>query len=101
MAEPAQRSMSADEFLAWDDGTDTRYELVDGGVVAMAPATDAHGSIAGNVWGEIDLRLRNRPPCRAVVEAGIRLDANNHYKADVAATCTPTTGKLYTEEPFL
>jgi hypothetical protein len=31
MAEPARRSMSADEFLAWDNGTDTRYELVDAG----------------------------------------------------------------------
>jgi hypothetical protein len=51
--------------------------------------------------GEIDLRLRNRPPCRAVVEAGIRPDADNHYKADVAATCTPTTGKLHMEEPIL
>ena len=30
MGEPARRAMTADEFLAWDDGTDTRHELVDG-----------------------------------------------------------------------
>lgn len=46
--------MTADDFVHWDDGTDARYELVDGMVVAMAPATDAHGTITGNVWGEID-----------------------------------------------
>jgi Uma2 family endonuclease len=93
--------MTADEFLRWDDGTDTRHELVDGEIVAMAPPTDAHGSITGNAWGEIDARLRARPPCRATVEAGIRLDATNHYQADVAATCAETRGSLYVEAPFL
>ena len=38
MAEPARRRMTLDEFLAWDDGTDRRYELWGGGVTAMAPA---------------------------------------------------------------
>jgi hypothetical protein len=30
VSERAGRPMSASEFLAWDDGTDTRYELIDG-----------------------------------------------------------------------
>jgi len=33
----AEKLMTVDEFLRWDDGTDTRYELVDGQIVAMAP----------------------------------------------------------------
>ncbi len=74
MGEPALRAMTADEFLAWDDGTDTRHELVDGEIVAMAPPTDAHGTIAVNVGVEIADRLRARAPCRAIGEAGIRLD---------------------------
>ncbi len=37
MAEPAERHWAVEEFLAWDDGTDRRYELVDGQVVAVAP----------------------------------------------------------------
>ena len=45
MAEQAQTLMTVDEFLAWDDGTDTRYELVDGTVRAMAPPAGAHGTI--------------------------------------------------------
>lgn len=93
--------MTADEFLGWDDGTDTRHELVDGVIVAMAPTTDTHGTIAVNAVGEITARLRGRPPCRAVVEAGIRLDDGNHYKADVAATCAEPRGQRYLEEPFL
>jgi Uma2 family endonuclease len=101
MGEPAQRLMTADEFLTWHDGTDARHELVDGVIAAMAPPTDAHGTIAGNTCIEIDARLRERPPCRAIVEAGIRLDARNHYKADVAVTCSDVRGILYVEEPVL
>jgi Uma2 family endonuclease len=101
MAETAQQGMTADEFVRWDDGTDARYELVDGVVVAMAPATDAHGTIAMNAGMEIGARLRSREPCRAIVEAGIRLDGRNHFKADVAATCAGPRGQLYVEEPFL
>ncbi|MEK0081852.1 Uma2 family endonuclease [Benzoatithermus flavus] len=102
MGEPARRmTMTVGEFLAWDDGTDTRYELVNGEIVAMAPPSEAHGTIAGNCWGEIDRRLERRPPCRAIVEAGIRLDDYNHYKADVAASGREPEGAPYVEEPFL
>ena len=93
--------MTADEFMTWDDGTDTRYELVDGEIVAMAPPSEPHGAIAGNAWGQIDSRLRARPPCRAIVEAGIRVDDGNHYKADVAATCTEPRRSPHVDEPFL
>ena len=37
MSEVALKGMTVDEFLQWEDGTDTRYELVNGFVVAMAP----------------------------------------------------------------
>ena len=69
MGEPAREPMTADEFLAWNDGTDQRYELVDGEIVAMAPPSDPHGTIAVNAAIEIDRRLEARAPCRAVVEA--------------------------------
>ena len=101
MGEPAPRAMTASEFLLWDDGTDTRHELIDGAIVAMAPPSHVHGVIAGNAYSEIRLRLDHRPPCHGVVEAGIRLDQRNHYRADVAATCTEPQGAPYVEEPFL
>jgi Uma2 family endonuclease len=46
MAEPATRRMALDDFLAWDDGTDRRYELWDGVVRAMAPPMPQHGLLA-------------------------------------------------------
>ena len=41
--------MTVAEFLTWDDGTDTRYELIDGRPVAMAPVTAGHSIIAVNL----------------------------------------------------
>ena len=53
MGEALRRAMTADEFMNWDDGTDTRYQLIDGEIVAMAPAADAHGTITVNAGVEI------------------------------------------------
>jgi Uma2 family endonuclease len=38
--------LTLDEYLAYDDGTDTRYELVDGNLVAMPPETDSNNLIS-------------------------------------------------------
>jgi Uma2 family endonuclease len=89
MAEPATRRMTLDEFLSWDDGTDMRYELWRGGVVAMAPSMARHGLLDLALGGEIRAALRARPPCRALSEAGITLPDRNDtfYVADIAVTC--------------
>jgi Uma2 family endonuclease len=91
MSEPAIRGMTVDEFLGWEDGTDTRYELVGGFVVAMAPPAPAHGILAVRLGGLIDAALRSRRPCSAQSEAGIvRPDRDDTcYVADLAVTCEP------------
>ncbi|MBD2344807.1 Uma2 family endonuclease [Anabaena subtropica] len=38
--------LTLDEYLAYDDGTDTRYELVDGELVEMPPETDRNNLIS-------------------------------------------------------
>jgi len=104
MAEPAIRAMSLDEFLCWDDGTDTRYELIGGFPVAMAPPAEAHGTLALQLGSRIDAAPSRRRPCRAPVEAGIiRADrADTFFVADIAATCAPTEfGRHAIQDPFL
>jgi Uma2 family endonuclease len=89
MAEPAEQRMSLAAFLEWDDGTDTRYELIDGHPVAMAPPIEAHGTIVANLARHIGNRLK--PPCRVVVEAGI-IPADRPdtwYQPDLVVTCAP------------
>jgi Uma2 family endonuclease len=63
--------MSADEFLRWDDGTDTRYELIDGFPLAKTPPERGHGILCARLAGMIDTALRPRRPCAAQTEAGI------------------------------
>ena len=104
MSEPAIRPMTLDEFLRWDDGTDTRYELVDGFPLAMAPPARAHGILCARLAGMIDAGLRSRRPCTAQTEAGIaRPDrADSVYVADIAATCRPyERGEQLVKDPFL
>jgi Uma2 family endonuclease len=89
MAGPAPKRMTLAEFLEWDDGTDTRYELVDGQVVAMAPPTRGHGTLAARLTIAIGTALR--PPCEVITEAGIAPPerADTYYQADVVVTRTP------------
>lgn len=89
MAELAIRGMSVAEFLQWEDGTDTRYELVDGFVLAMAPPMPGHGILAARLGGMIDTQLRARRPCFVLSEAGIALPNRDDtcYVADLAVSC--------------
>lgn len=41
----ATQKLSFEEYLAYNDGTDTRYELVDGELVPMSLGTGKHGAI--------------------------------------------------------
>jgi Uma2 family endonuclease len=81
--------MTVAEFLTWNDGTDTRYELIDGRPVAMAPVAPSHSVIVANVTHELKSRLQR--PCYVGSEAGVeRPDRDDTlYEADVVVSCTP------------
>lgn len=104
MAEPAIRRMTLEEFLRWEDGTDTRYELINGFPVAMVPPARAHGILCARLAGELNAALRSRRPCTAQTEAGIsRPDLRDScYIADLAVTCRPyQRGEQLVEDPIL
>lgn len=104
MAEPAIRPMTLDEFLRWDDGTDTRYELIGGFPVAMAPTLEVHRVLAMRLGSRIDAALSKRRPCNAQIEAGvIRPDrADSFFVADIAATCASyEPGRQFVQDPIL
>ncbi len=104
MAEPAIRPMTIEEFLRWDDGTDTRYELIDGFPVAMAPPAEAHRILAVRLVSRIDAALAVRRPCNAQIEPGVvRPDrAASYYVPDIAVTCEPNEpGRQAMVDPIL
>jgi Uma2 family endonuclease len=104
MAEVAIKPMTLDEFLRWDDGTETHYELIGGFPVAMAPPAAAHRILATRLVSRIDAALASRRPCNAQGEAGIiRPDrADTYFEADIVGTCERhERGQQALNEPFL
>ena len=102
MARAARRRWTLGEFLAFDDGTDRRYELFDGEIVAMAPPARAHGMLVSRLDRAIGNALR--PPCEIMTEAGIVPPGrgDSYYQADLAVTCTPgAPGDRFLAEPVL
>jgi Uma2 family endonuclease len=103
MAELAMKPMTLDEFLRWDDGTETHYELIAGFPVAMAPPAEVHRVLAIRLGSRIDAALSRRRPCNAQLEAGvIRPDrADTYFEADIAATCAAIEpGRQTIKDPF-
>jgi Uma2 family endonuclease len=104
MAELATKPMTLDEFLRWDDGTETHYELIGGFPVAMAPPAAAHRMLAARLVTRIDTALAARRPCNAQGEAGVaRTDrADSYFEADIVASCERHEfGQQALKEPFL
>jgi Uma2 family endonuclease len=104
MSEVAVKRMTVAEFLRWEDGTDTRYELLAGQPVAMAPPAPPHGFLAARLCARIEGALRSRRPCMVQIEAGIaRPDRDDTcYVADLAVTCQPPrSGDQLISDPVL
>jgi Uma2 family endonuclease len=102
MASPAPRRMSLAEFLEWDDGTDARYELIDGEVVAMAPPMHAHAIIVANLARGIGAALQ--PPCIVLAGAGVvgSTHADRYFVPDLVVTCAAIDPRgRYLSEPRL
>ena len=102
MAKAAPTSWTLAEFLDWDDGTDTRYELVRGEVVAMATPSTNHGAVVMNLGIRIGSQLK--PPCRIYSGVGIVPEGRDDtcYQADLAVSCTPVErGQRTLHDPVL
>lgn len=89
MAETAEKRMKVAEFLDRDEGTDTRYELVRGKVVAMAPTSGRHSVILANVGAGLQAKMKG--PGYVGMMAGV-VPPDRHdtfYQADLVVSCTP------------
>lgn len=100
MEQPAQHLMTVAEFVHWDDGTETRYELENGRPVAMNPPLAWHVLIGANLYRALEARLR--PPCRAFIGGGVaRNDEDDEYRLpDLFVSCAPP-GRYYFDQPRL
>jgi Uma2 family endonuclease len=104
MSEAAVKRMTVTEFLRWEDGTDTRYQLLAGTPVAMAPPPVAHGILAAHLCTAIGSTLQSLrlgvPQIGAAITCPGRDDTC--YIADLAVSGTlPKHGEQLVEDPLL
>jgi Uma2 family endonuclease len=102
MASHAPQRMTLAAFLEWDDGTDRRYQLIDGVPVMRMPATEAHGELAAALMLEIGSRLKRS--CGVIRGVGITVPnrSDTYYVADLAVIGAPREqGRPMGGEPVL
>ena len=58
MAMERIRQMTVEEYIAFDEETDIRYEYIDGEVIPMTGGTLHHGLVMANASGALWYRLR-------------------------------------------
>jgi Uma2 family endonuclease len=89
------------DYLDGERSSELRHEYLGGMVYAMAGASDAHNTIAGNVFAELRTRLRGAG-CRAFIgdmKAHIVIGGRDvFYYPDVMVTCDARDTKPYFKE---
>jgi Uma2 family endonuclease len=75
------------EFLQWDDGTDGRYELIDGDVVAMNPPQAPRARLVAELGAAIRARLPHGCGVYAGGGAVLPSDDQNYRIPDLAVSC--------------
>ncbi|MEB3213805.1 MAG: Uma2 family endonuclease [Leptolyngbyaceae bacterium] len=83
-----QSTLSAEEYLQFEDQSDIKHEYIDGQAYAMAGASDAHVTIAGNLFALLRSHVRGTP-CRVyIADMKVRVECKNRfYYPDVMITC--------------
>jgi len=86
-----RQGMSLEEFLAWEEQQELRWEYDGSEAVAMVGGTQAHAIIQGNVIAALNVRLRGTP-CRAV-GSHLKVQTNRAVRyPDAFVFCDPGPG---------
>lgn len=104
---PVPARMTVDEFQVWDSGdrSGRLWQLVDGEPVAMAPGSQNHGALQGEIGRLIANHLRvNKADCRLIVTPGVvpHLNARRNVRIpDLGVTCSPASAEAMVPDPVL
>jgi Uma2 family endonuclease len=99
--------MTVAEFLTWDSGDRSvhAWQLIDGEPVAMAPASDNHGTIqwalGSLLWPHLTVPGSR---CRAAMEPGVvpRGHSDRNYRVpDIGVTCAPPSDGQMLPDPLI
>ncbi|TAD80076.1 MAG: Uma2 family endonuclease [Oscillatoriales cyanobacterium] len=100
----APQFLSPDDYLDLEAQSDIRHEYWDGQAYAMAGGTDAHNTIAGNLFAELRSHLRGTG-CRVFMsDMKVRINqGTKFFYPDLMVTCDSgdRNQKLYKSAPCL
>ncbi len=84
-----KQKMTVDEFLAWADGREGRWELADGAPVAMSPERAGHGRTKYAAAKTLESALsRSKLPYYLLLDCvAVRLDARTSFQPDLVIHC--------------
>jgi Uma2 family endonuclease len=91
MSTPAQRKMTVDEFLAWAEGQDGRWELYRGVPYPMTSERVRHGEVKFATQTALVRGIRKAGlPCRMLpAGATVRVSRYTAHKPDALVYCGP------------
>lgn len=89
MTTQSQHKMTVDEFLAWAEGQDGRWELYSGIPYAMAPERSGHGKVKFSVQTALLQGIRKAGlPCHMLPDgATVRVSRHTAHEPDALVYC--------------
>ena len=101
----ATEYVSVEEYLAGEDGSDQRYEYIDGRVYAMTGASRKHGLIANAIAYALTPAARQKKCQLFTSDMKLRLGIGSKtvfYYPDVLLSCSPMDkARFFRSEPCL
>ncbi len=87
MAVDRIRQMTVEEYIAFDEATEIRYEYIDGEVIALSGGTLYHGIIMANASGELR-QLLKESDCRVISsDMRNRVSTTRYVYPDFSVVC--------------
>jgi len=99
MSALAEKLMTFEEYLCYDDGTDNRYELIDGELAPMALPTIRHALLADFIREILKNEIRRlNKSWICLQEMGVRTGIRKSRVTDVCVLTTEQTMDMINEE---
>lgn len=98
-------SLSIEDYLAGEEGSDIKHEYLGGSAHAMAGGSADHAAISANAIVSLGGQLRGKPSRTFTSDLKVRIDLPEHtrfYYPDVQVVCDPSAGDArYQERPVV
>jgi Uma2 family endonuclease len=83
----AEKFLSEEEYLAFEEKSKIRHEYLDDEIFAIAGATRKHNLATTNISTELSLQLREKDCEVYSIDFHVKVRGGHHVYPDVAAVC--------------